>query len=375
MTTPTQQAAPAAPGGESAPGGTFDSPESQADAFQTLWERGAFAPTDEGGGELTPEQRAQAEREAQGGDAEKQQSGEQQQGEEGQQREQQPDAQQAADEAKEYSSLDEYLTEQKLDPAEFMTLPVTVKVDGVERAVPIAELRDAFQLKEASYNRMNALAQERTSFQGEQTQVRQALGTRIQQTEQLFKMANDLLNADIAAITPQDWAAMDAGQQALLRQQISERQQQIQRGLQQVNAARTQEAEQAKQGQLQAVAGEREKLLAIRPEWKDPAKFRTALEGISKAGQYLGFTDAELQGITDHRTLVGLDLAAKALQLQASKPAALRRVRATPRMAAGGTRQPANPQGERFRSATQAYARSGGRDDAAGAAMFEEYVQ
>ncbi len=376
MNTPTQQAAVAAPGGESGPSGTFDSTESQADAFQSLWDQGAFAPTDEAGRELTAEQRAQVERDAQGLPPQGQQQGaEEREGNQGQQQAQPQDGQQAAQEAKEYNSLEEYLTEQKLDPAEFLTLPVTVKVDGVERGVPLAELRDAFQLKEASYNRMNALASERTAFQGEQTQVRQALGTRIQQTEHLFKMANELLNADIAAISPQDWAQMDPGQQALLRQQINERQQQIQRGLQQVTAARTQEAEQAKQGQLQAVAGEREKLLAVRPEWKDPAKFRTALEGISKAGQHLGFTDAELQGIADHRTLVGLDLVAKALQLQASQPAALKRVRATPRMAAAGTRQASNPSGERFRSATQAYARSGGRDDAAGAAMFEEFVQ
>ena len=371
MSEPTQQAAAAAPGGQAAPAAPAEFHEPDADAFQQLWDNDAFAPTDATGGELTAEQRAQLERDAQGANAQTQQQssegGEQQQGADEQ------GAQASADEAKEYASLDEYLADQKLDPAEFMTLPVTVKVDGAERAVPLSELRDAFQLKEASYNRMNALATERTAFQGEQTQVRQALGTRIQQTEALFKMANDMLAADVSAITPQDWAAMDAGQQALVRQQIAERQQQIQRGLRQVQAAREQEAEQAKQSQLQAIPREREKLLAARPEWKDPAKFRTALEGISKAGETLGYTQAELQGITDHRALLGLDLVARALQLQASKPAALRRVRAAPRMAAGGTRQPSNPQSDRSRSAAQAYASSGGRNDAAGAAMFDEY--
>ena len=369
MDTPTQQAAPAAPGGESAPAGAFETPEAQADAFQSLWDRGAFNPTDPSGGELSPEQRAASERDAQGGTQPR---------EEGAEREQAPKegeqgAAAAEPEGKDYESLDAYLEDQKLDKDAFLTLPVTVKVDGLERAVPLAELRDAFQLKEASYNRMNALASERTAFQGEQTQVRQALGTRIQQTEALFKMAQDLLQADVNSISPQDWAQMDAGQQALVRQQIAERQQQIQRGLQQVNAARQQEVEQANQSRLQTVPQEREKLLAARPEWKDPAKFEAAREGIVKAGRHIGFTDAELQSITDHRVLLGLDLVSQVLQRQAAQPAALKRVRATPRMAAAGTRQPSNPQGERYRSATQAYARSGGRDDAAGAAMFEEF--
>ena len=378
MSEPTQQAAAAAPGGQAAPAAPAEFHEPDADAFQQLWEADAFAPTDATGGELTGEQRAQLERDAQGGNAQTQQQGAgEQAGEEGQQQgadgAQQPDGQQAADQGKEYNSLEEYLAEQKLDPAEFMTLPVTTKVDGVEKPVSIADLRDAYQLKEASYNRMNALASERTAFQGEQTQVRQALGTRIQQTEALFKMAQDALTAEFNSITPEQWGQLDAGQQALVRQQYNERQQQIQRGLQQVQSAREQEAEQAKQSQLQAIPQERAKLLAARPEWKDPAKFRTALEGISKAGETLGYTQAELQGITDHRALLGLDLVAKALQLQASKPAALRRVRAAPRMAAAGTRQPSNPQSDRSRSAAQAYASSGGRNDAAGAAMFDEY--
>lgn len=374
MTSPTPQAAFAAQGGQSAPADSAEGHEPDADAFQGLWDDGAFAPTDEKGGELTPEQRAQVERDAQGGEHTQEQAGEGEQAAETAEAAEKKPAEDAEPETKDYESPDAFLADQKLDKDAFLTLPVTVKVDGVERAVPLAELRDAFQLKEASYNRMNALAQERTSFQGEQTLVRQALGTRIQQAEALLKMAQDLTMADFNSITPQQLAELDAGQQALLRQQFAERQQLIQRGLQQVNAARQAEAEQANQSQLQAIPQEREKMLAARPEWKDPAKFQAAREGIIKAGHHIGFTDAELQGITDHRVLLGLDLVNQVLQRQASKPAALRRVRATPRMAAAGARTPSNPQMERSKSATQAYDRSGGRNDAAGAAMFEDFV-
>ncbi len=374
MTTPTQQAAPAAPGGQSASAAPAESYEPDAADFDSLWEAGAFAPTNETGGELSAEQRQQLARESQQGATEADAAeGDGSQLQEGAPETPQPDAN-AEPEAKEYASLDAFLEDQKLDPTEFMTLPVMTKVDGIEKPVSIADLRDAYQLKEASYNRMNALATERTAFQGEQTQVRQAFGARIQQTEALFKMAQDALTAEFSSITPEQWNQLDAGQQALLRQQYGERQQQIQRALQQVNEARTQETEQAKQSRLQAIQGEIPKLLSARPEWKDPAKFQAAREGMSKAAHHLGFTDAELQGFTDHRVLLGLDLAAKALQLQASKPAALRRVRAAPRMAAAGTRTASNPRGERSRSATQAYANSGGRNDAAGAAMFDEYM-
>ncbi len=373
MTTPTQQAAPAAPGGQSAPAAPAEGYEPDAADFDSLWEQGAFAPTDETGGELTGAERQNLEREAQGAQqpAAEGATGE---GEGTQDADPQAQAPESAEEAKEYGSLEEYLTDQKIDPTDFMTLPVITKVDGIEKPVSIADLRDAYQLKEASYNRMNALATERTQFQGEQTTVRQALGTRIQQAEQLFKMAQDALMGEFNSISAQDLAQLDAGQQALLRQQFADRQQLIQRGLQQVNTARQQETEQANQSRLQALPQERDKMLAARPEWKDPAKFQVAREGMSKAAHHLGFTDAELQGFTDHRVLLGLDLAAKALQLQASKPGALKRVRAAPHMAAPGTRTPSSPHGDRSRSATQAYANSGGRNDAAGAAMFDQYM-
>ncbi len=371
MDIPTQQAPQGAPGGQSVPDSAPDSFDSQADAFQSLWDQGAFNPTDESGKELSAEQRAQLERDAQGGE----QTGAE--GTPGAEPTEGATKEPTEPEGKDYDSLDAYLTDQKLDRDAFMTLPVTVKVDGAEKAVPLAEVVKGYQIAEAGYQRLNEVAQQRTQFQQETTQVRQALGVRIQQVENLLQDAQQQLLGEYQSITPQMWAQLQAenpGQAALLQQQFQTRQQQITQRLQQVAAAKQQEAEQARQSQLQALPQEREKLLAARPEWRDPGKFEAARGEMIAAGRKLGYTDAELQSITDHRTLLGLDLVAKALQLQASKPAALKRVRATPRMASGGTRQPSNPSADRSRSATQAYARSGGRDDAAGAAMFEEYA-
>lgn len=280
-------------------------------------------------------------------------------------------------EDKAYTSLDEYLKDAKVDPESFMTLPVTVKVDGKESAVPLGELVKGYQLSSASYDRMQQLATERQAFSNEQTQVRQALGIRIQQAEALLKGVQDQLLGDYNAITPQQWQQMRAekpGEYAALMTDFQQRQQALQQQLQQVAQAKEAEARAANQQSAQALAQERERLFAVRPDWRDPTKFQAVRQGVLDAGRKLGFTDAELSGLSDHRHLLVLDLAAQALKNQASQPAVLKRVRAAPPMAKPGTRQVRDPKQVRAQSAREAYERSGGRNDDAGAAYFEQFA-
>lgn len=278
-------------------------------------------------------------------------------------------------ETKEYASLDEYLKDSKLEPESFMSLPVTVKVDGEERSVPLAELQKSYQLSSASYNRMQELATEKTSFETERTQVRQALGTRIQQVEGLLKNAQDVVLADFDQLmkSPQ-WAQMEPGARAEVMLGYQQRQTQIQQYLQQLGQAKQQQDLDAQKTRQQSLAAEQTKLLTARPEWRDSQKLADAMRSIGAAGRKLGFTDAELQSITDHRELILLDLAAKQLQLQAKAPATVNRVRTAPQMAKPGTRQVRDPKAVAHDQAQERWARSGYRDDDAAVAVFERFV-
>lgn len=354
MDQTTQQADASAPGAVPA-----DAPIE--DQFQSLWDRGAFdTPAEPAEAQQSAAEPAKAEPPA----------------------EPEADAK-AADKAsappeepegKDYASLDEYLTEQKLDRDSFLSLPVSVKVDGVEQSVPLAEVVKGYQLSSAGYQRMSEIAQQRTQFQAEQQQVRQALGLRIQQTEALLKAAQEQLLGDYNAISPAQWAQLRAenpGEYAALQTQFSQRQQALQAQIQQVALAKQQEAQQAEHARLQALPAEREKLLAARPEWRDPAKLAAAQQSIVSAGRKLGFTDAELQSLIDHRHVLVLDLAAKQLQLQASQPGVMKRVRAAPKMAPATARNARDPKRDSINQALSAAAKSGFRDEHALAAAFE----
>lgn len=375
----TQQAATAAPGVQaaqqtSAAPASEQTDDSIAGSFQSLFDAGAFAPTDETGKDLTPEQQAQLERDAQGGNQQQTQDGGQQT-DPSQQQTDQNAQQQTQDEGQDFESLDAYLTDQKLDRDSFYSLPVTVKVDGHDQAVPLAEVVKGYQLASASYNRMNELSRDRQTFTTEQQQVRGALGVRIQQIEAILNAAQNQLMGDYNSVTQEQWAKLrteNPGDYAAAVTEFNARQQALKNIFQQVQQAKTQETQAATQSRQQVLQREQQLLLNARPEWRDPVKGREAREGLLQAGRQLGFSDAELGGITDHRQLLALDLVARALKNQASRPGVLKRVRAAPKMAPGGTRQVRDPKRAAITNAATAWARSGFRDDDAAAALFEQ---
>lgn len=274
-------------------------------------------------------------------------------------------------EDKHYDSLDHYVTDNGLEPESFMALPVKVRVDGAEQNVPLGEVVKAYQLSQASYARMNEAAQVKQQFATEQTQVRQALGIQIKQAQAILGKAESQLLQDFQNV---DWNGLrtsDPANYSALYTDFQARNTAIQQEKQAVANAEKQNVQAQEQQRLQAIPVERERLMQARPEWRDPAKAQAAHRSMSEYGRKLGFSDAELNAITDHRQLLVLDAAARMAQLQAATPATLKRVRTAPKMAAPGTRQNKDPKGSAVQNASSAWARSGYRDENAAAALFE----
>ena len=277
-------------------------------------------------------------------------------------------------EEKQYASLDEYLKEAKLEAESFMQLPVTVKVDGQERAVPLAELQKSYQLSSAAYNRMNELATERNAFQAEQAQQKAAIEQQKQGAEALLKFAEQQILQEFQAINWQQLEAENPGQAALLFQRYQARHGAIQQHLTQLQAQRQQEAQKAEQARLQALPQELNKLLEAIPEYRDQAKLASAQQAMRETAVKVGFTPAELNGITDHRYVRILDMAARWAALQAKAPATVNRVRTAPQMAKPGARQVRDPNQVARQQINERWEKSGFRDDEAGAAVFEQFV-
>ncbi len=278
-------------------------------------------------------------------------------------------------EVKSYDSLDAYLKENQIDPEGFLSIPVSVKVDGKEELRPLSEVVKGYQIASAGYQRLSEAAAQKESFQREQQQVREALGQRIQQAEALFTAAQQQMLGDYQRINWQQLRAENPAEYAALSADFSQRQQALQQYVQQIGLAKQQEAQAAEQSRSQVIPAEREKLLALRPEWRDPVQAKEAQDAITSLGHKLGFSDAELNSITDHRQMLALDMAARYAKLQAAQPAKLKQVRAAPQMAKPGTRSVRNPAEAQYQNIRETVVKSGYRDPDAVAAMFERLAQ
>jgi len=203
--------------------------------------------------------------------------------------------------------------------------------------------------------------------------VRKALGERINQTEALFKLANEQLLADYQAINWQQLQAENPGQAALLYQQFQARQGAIDQHLKSIAANRQQEAQASDQKRQQVLRAEHAKMLDAIPELRDPTKAPVVMKTIRDYATSRKFSEAELNAIFDHRYMAVLHDAAQFRALQAAAPKTVNRVRAAPRMTPAGTRTNADPRRSAIQQAEEVWAKSGGRDDDAGAAIFSQF--
>ncbi|MEM5294237.1 hypothetical protein VSR82_07825 [Burkholderia sp. JPY481] len=346
--------------------------------FQGLWDSGAFdpkgiPPREEGGQDHQQQQSQQqgSQEGAQDDGAQRkgQENVEGQEGQEGQQQRQQDD-----NNTPTYSSLSELLTAHKIDPESVMGLHVTAKIDGKETQVPLADVLKSYQLEGHVNNKSIELSNLRTSFEKEQTEWRQAQEQVYRQHQAMGNLALNMLNQEFQNV---DWNALRAnnpGEYAALYTQYQQRGQQIQNYLAAINEAQRQEAQQQQQRQQQemqqALQGEREKLFTAIPEWRNEATFHQDRDVMSQYARSLGFKDAELNQIYDHRYMQVLHDAARYRALQAAKPEVLKQVRQAPKVVAPGSRTNANPNDARRQAVIDRFNRNP-RDDDAAAALFD----
>lgn len=256
---------------------------------------------------------------------------------------QKPDDAQQPEDTPQYSSLNEMLAAHKIDPESVMGLHVTAKIDGKEMQVPLSDVLKSYQLEGHVNNKSIELSNQKTQFEQERTQWQQATQQALHQHQAMGNLALNMLNHDYNRI---DWNALRANNPAefaALQAEFGQRQQQIQGFLQQVDQGRQQEEQQRQQAMRQALNQEHEKLLSARNEWRDPQAFSKARDQIAQYARGLGFQDAELSQITDHRIMLVLDDAARYRALQAATPQALKQVRQAPPMAKPGSRVDSNP--------------------------------
>ncbi|MBB5509571.1 hypothetical protein [Paraburkholderia atlantica] len=335
----------------------------QEAAFQSFWDASEAAerPREEGQQQDAPTDRQEGAQD-EAARAEGQDNAETAEGQEG-----------ADNETPAYASLNELLAAHKIDPESVMGLHVTAKIDGKEMQVPFSDVLKSYQLEGHVNNKSIELSNQRTQFEQERNQARAIVQQQIQQNTALGNLAMQTLTHEYQRV---DWNALRANnpaEYAALNAEFQQRHGQIQNYIAAVQQA-AQDAEREQQESMrQALAGEQEKLMNAVPEWRNAETFTKDREAMSQYARSLGFQDAELNQIFDHRYMRVLHDAARYQALQASKPQALKQVRQAPPMAKPGSRVDSNPNAAKRQQVMDRLSRNP-RDQDAQAAAFDFFA-
>lgn len=325
---------------------------SAEDSFQSLWEAGAFEPE-----KKAPET---AVAETVDPNATKVETA--------------PEGETETDEGPEYASLDEYLQKAGIDPNSFTTLPVTVKVDGQSKLVPLQDVLKSYQLEGHVNNKSIELSNQQKAFAAEQETARTLYRTQLSNAQTLGQMAQQQLLGDYNKVNWAELRVQNPAEYAALATEFQHRQGQIQQHLAQVTQQQQAETERATQERMKSLPAEREKMLDGNPEWRDAKKWEADRTAISSYAKQRGLTDAELGTIFDHRFMLILNDAARYAQLKAAQPEALKRVRSAPLMAKPGTRTHRDPKQVARQQAMERFNKAP-RDVDAQAAAFEALME
>jgi hypothetical protein len=277
-------------------------------------------------------------------------------------------------EGPEYTDLTDYLAKTGVEAESFYKMPVQVKLGGETKAVPLSDVIKSYQ-QEADYTRKTqALAEQRRTWEGER-QV--AISTYQQQLAQASALGNLARQQLLAEFQNTDWNKLrmeDPVKWSVMNTDFNQRAGVIDRHIQQINEqAQAQEMQRQQELTQKVLPQEREKLLEARPEWRDEQQFQAAKTQMGEAARKLGFSDAELSQIYDHRYMIALDLASRYLALQAKSPDAVKRVRTAPHVAQPGARQTRDPQAVARQQAKERFDKNR-RDPQAQATYFDTLV-
>lgn len=276
----------------------------------------------------------------------------------------------AEPEEPEYVSVEDFLAKQNLDADAFRSLPVTVKIDGQTKAVPLSEVLKSYQLEGHVNNKSIQLSEQQKAFEAEKAQAANYLRSQVTQAQQLGQLAQSELLSEYQRINWDGLKQADPAVWAAKQVEFSQRQAQINQHLQQASQLQAQEQQRTEQERLAQLPQERERLIQARPEWADAEKLKSDQTAMASYARQYGFTDAELSSVFDHRMMLVLHDAARYAQLQAAAPEAAKRVRAAPQMAKPGVRTNRDPAQAKIQQARERFQKNP-RDEDAAADYFE----
>jgi hypothetical protein len=184
----------------------------------------------------------------------------------------------------------------------------------------------------------------------------------------------EFLQKQVTDATPQDLAELKENDPVGYAVKIAE----ITEKKENLSAVQQERAKIAQQQQLdqkrflqQKVVEEAQKLSQILPEFSDPNKGEQLRNEIRAYGKSVGFTDAEMSNVIDHRHVLMLRKAQLYDQLQKNKPNVTKKVNSAPKMVKSGNK--VDPSNRDVRKKNMAKLKQSGKVRDA-VALFENFI-
>ena len=229
-------------------------------------------------------------------------------------------------------SQDEQQTEiqEKLEDSTYK-----VKVAGQELDVTLDELRNGYS-RDADYRRKTEeLSHERKSFQSESEQQRQDLSKKFDEVNQALSYAQQQLNQEISSADLSKLYEEDATEAARIEHRLRKKQEVLNDSIAKTENARKQEK--------QKYIMEQHYLLKSKmPELSDPSKLASLSKDLNTNLKSYGFTDHEINDVSDHRIILLVRDAMKYRNMQSSKPNIARKITKPNRPFSSGIKKDSN---------------------------------
>lgn len=275
------------------------------------------------------------------------------------------DAQESDEPRIELSHLAEYLgiDEDKLAVDDDGKVCVRTKVDGEEGRAKLADLVKSYQLEGHLNKRNMEVAEQQKALQAKQAELEQQAQARLQQLDDLAKLAVQELQQDYQAVNWSDLEQNDPAEYARLQIKFQQRQQRLSQAMQQMQAERERVTQTQREAYQRHLREESQRLLQAIPEWVDEAVAKKERAEIRSFALETGFRAEEVDNIADHRVVKLLRDAMRYRTLQQSKAEVTKKVRTAPKLVRPG--QAPNPKEQAAQNLSKlksAVRKSGGKE-------------
>ena len=231
----------------------------------------------------------------------------------------------------------------QLDVDESGKIVVKTKIEGVEGRVKLTDLIKDHQLKGYAEKTVREAAEVRKQAQEYAQQVQQQ--TQVQQAVVEKIVEAKAIESQLAQYQGINWSALedsDPVQAMRLQRQFGELKQAYQAKVQDINQTQSQIQQQQSQQTAASLESERQALLNACPEWSSEAVATKEKQQISADLKARGYTDRDIQGLSDHKAVLLARDAMLYRQGKAASNVAEKQVRAAPKIIKPGSTAPRN---------------------------------